>query len=118
MADRQSQPISWWKSPEFVLVAILVGALLLVIGMIFAFTRGTTAEVVASRKDLLAIILGAFGAWIGAGAAYFFGRENLRTATESTRFPQVSEAISRADRMMGYDAATAARMRLVTARLS
>ena len=28
------------------------------------------------RKDLLSLILTAFGAWVGAGAAYFFGREN------------------------------------------
>ncbi|HEY9282639.1 MAG TPA: CBS domain-containing protein [Pyrinomonadaceae bacterium] len=35
------------------------------------------------RKDILAIILTAFGAWVGAGAAYFFGRENLRVAANS-----------------------------------
>lgn len=36
-----------------------------------------------SRKDILAIIITAFGAWVGAGAAYFFGRENLRVAADS-----------------------------------
>lgn len=36
-----------------------------------------------NRKDILAIIITAFGAWVGAGAAYFFGRENLRVAAES-----------------------------------
>lgn len=35
-------------------------------------------SILSYRKDLLAIIIAAFGAWIGAGAAYFFGRENLR----------------------------------------
>jgi hypothetical protein len=35
------------------------------------------------RKDILSIILTAFGAWVGAGAAYFFGRENLREAAQS-----------------------------------
>lgn len=35
-----------------------------------------------NRKDILALILTAFGAWVGAGAAYFFGRENLRVAAE------------------------------------
>jgi glycopeptide antibiotics resistance protein len=35
------------------------------------------------RKDVLAIIITAFGAWVGAGAAYFFGRENLRVAADS-----------------------------------
>jgi hypothetical protein len=37
----------------------------------------------ASRKDILSIIIAAFGAWVGAGAAYFFGRENLRVAANS-----------------------------------
>lgn len=35
------------------------------------------------RKSILSLILTAFGAWIGAGAAYFFGRENLREAANS-----------------------------------
>jgi hypothetical protein len=35
-----------------------------------------------NRKDILAIIITAFGAWVGAGAAYFFGRENLRVAAD------------------------------------
>lgn len=35
------------------------------------------------KNELIAVILTAFGAWIGAGAAYFFGRENLREATNS-----------------------------------
>lgn len=66
------------KSAEFVLVVVLVVALIIAMVMIFAFAdKGDNA------KDLLAIILGAFGAWIGAGAAYFFGRENLKAATES-----------------------------------
>jgi len=29
--------------------------------------------------------LGAFGAWIGAGAAYFFGRENMELSNKSTQ---------------------------------
>jgi len=36
-------------------------------------------------KWLLPALLGAFGAWIGAGAAYFFGRENLMLSNESTQ---------------------------------
>lgn len=79
---RGSHPL---LSAEFVLVGVLVVALLLAMLMIFAFVSGggDIAAVQTNRKDLLAIILGAFGAWIGAGAAYFFGRENLRAATES-----------------------------------
>ena len=89
---------------EFLLVVIMLGSLLAIVALIFwwtqglltietttnnATTKGTTidkdllAAVLNHRKDLIAIILGAFGAWIGAGAAYFFGRENLREATSS-----------------------------------
>jgi hypothetical protein len=73
-----------FTSVEFVLVFTLVVALLIVILMIFLFIKGGDATAVQTeRKDFLAILLGAFGAWIGAGAAYFFGRENLNAATES-----------------------------------
>jgi hypothetical protein len=35
-------------------------------------------------KWTLSVLLGAFGAWIGAGAAYFFGKENLLESSSST----------------------------------
>jgi hypothetical protein len=35
-------------------------------------------------KTALSVLLGAFGAWIGAGAAHFFGRENLNESSRST----------------------------------
>jgi hypothetical protein len=35
-------------------------------------------------KYSLGVLLGAFGAWIGAGAAYFFGKENLQESSRST----------------------------------
>lgn len=73
-----------FTSAEFIIVCVLVAALLLAMLMIFTLVTGTDATATqTNRKDLLAIILGAFGAWIGAGAAYFFGRENLREATDS-----------------------------------
>jgi hypothetical protein len=37
----------------------------------------------AHRNNVLSIIITAFGAWVGAGAAYFFGKENLRVAANS-----------------------------------
>ena len=38
-------------------------------------------EHVAEQKyEILALFFAAFGPWIAAGAAYFFGRENLREA--------------------------------------
>ena len=84
------------RSPEFILVGImLVVLLLLVVAVLFAPLPGPSGEqtegnqtailteLLEYRKSILAIIITAFGAWVGAGAAYFFGRENLREATTS-----------------------------------
>ena len=43
----------------------------------------TLRDVLEHRVTLLSLIITAFGAWVGAGAAYFFGRENLRVAADS-----------------------------------
>lgn len=67
-----------WNSREFLLVLALLAALLITEALVFWFLRDST-----DRGDVLALTFGAFGAWIGAGAAYFFGRENLRVATDS-----------------------------------
>ena len=40
-------------------------------------------EVLDYRKELVSLVLTAFGAWVGAGTAFFFGRENFRQAAES-----------------------------------
>ena len=67
-----------WKSNEFLLVVFLLLALLITEFLIFAF-----ADKITEPGDVMALTFGAFGAWVGAGAAYFFGRENLRVATDS-----------------------------------
>jgi len=41
-------------------------------------------DIMEFSKWALAVLLGAFGAWIGAGAAYFFGKENLQESSIST----------------------------------
>lgn len=47
---------------------------------------GTDAEdVVGFRKEIISLVIAAFGPWIAAGAAYFFGRENLREAYRGMR---------------------------------
>ncbi len=43
----------------------------------------TAALVLDYRKNLLAVLVTTFGAWVGAGAAFYFGRENLKDATKS-----------------------------------
>jgi len=80
-----------WKTPEFVLVVImLVVFTALVIAVLFmpltipaGDTNTRLMDLLDFRKNILAVLITAFGAWVGAGAAYFFGRENLREATNS-----------------------------------
>jgi len=45
--------------------------------------REMANDVFEYRRTILAVIITAFGAWVGAGAAYFFGRENMREATRT-----------------------------------
>ena len=73
---------------EFWLVVIMLGTLtLLVAGVLLVKQQwvgiSDKIDILTWRKDVLAIIITAFGAWVGAGAAYFFGRENLRVAADS-----------------------------------
>lgn len=78
-----------WRSPEFLLVVIMLAVLtILVIVVLWVPVIDMPkdsqtikyTDLLEFRKSILAIILTAFGAWVGAGAAYFFGRENLRLA--------------------------------------
>ncbi len=85
-------PGSAWG--QFWLVVIMLSILflltlaLIVIPFWYASKHAETAEIVAPIVDYckwaLAVLLGAFGAWIGAGAAYFFGKENLAESSRST----------------------------------
>lgn len=42
-------------------------------------------EIIDYSKWVLTALLAAFGAWIGAGAAYFFGKENMIASNKSTQ---------------------------------
>jgi len=96
------QPESRFGSAEFWLVVIMLGVLFfLVVAVLFLppfflLVKSEEGQQVVSvadkelltqifeyRKTILAVIITAFGAWVGAGAAYFFGRENLREATRT-----------------------------------
>jgi len=78
-----------WKAPEFFLVIIMLVVLTVLVGLVLwaplpkADTTTTAMDLLDYRKGILSIIITAFGAWVGAGAAYFFGRENLREAASS-----------------------------------
>lgn len=82
-------------TPEFALVTVMLGSLIILIFLVLGIptdwlipinsTNSTlsTTEVLEFRRTILTVIITAFGAWVGAGAAYFFGRENLRVASQS-----------------------------------
>ena len=70
----------------FSLVVIMLTILLLLVAGLFlaATSSGTNKDLLEFYKSALSLLVGAFGAWIGAGAAYFFGRENLAESSRST----------------------------------
>lgn len=71
---------------EFWLVVIMLGTLsILVLATLFVATWSSDdKELVEYSKWALTTLLGTFGAWIGAGAAYFFGLKNLTESSLST----------------------------------
>jgi hypothetical protein len=98
-----------WKTikltPEFLLVIVMLVVLtILVIVVLWApvpqtgASDATAKDMLDYRKSILAVIITAFGAWVGAGAAYYFGRENLREAASSLlamREPSPKERLRR-----------------------
>ncbi len=84
-ADTQCPTTGKWA---FSLVVIMLGFLFVLSGMLLWLPTRVTGDghlaFLEYCKWFMAGLLGAFGAWIGAGAAYFFGRENLRESSRST----------------------------------
>jgi hypothetical protein len=86
---KDNEPRSW-KTPEFLLVIVMLLVLtVLVMVVLWAPIPGTASDaaymraVLDYRQSILSVIVAAFGAWVGAGAAYYFGRENMREASSS-----------------------------------
>ena len=80
------------RSSSFYLVVIMLLILFVLVGLLI-FMPLWISKIVGLKdpKDLMdyykwgfSVLLGAFGAWIGAGAAYFFGKENLAESSRST----------------------------------
>ena len=77
---------------EFLLVVLMLVALVLLVMYVMwmPVTLGakgsdpvTVEAALEYRTGILTVLLTAFGAWIGAGAAYFFGSKNLQRATDA-----------------------------------
>ncbi len=72
---------------EFWLVIILLGTFagLLILLFILPILAADPGKIIEFNKWVIPALLGAFGAWIGAGAAYFFGTESLKESSRSTQ---------------------------------
>lgn len=96
MAENDTQTVnrkSGYALEFWLVVVMLIALVILVVAVLFwpitPFTPQPTGreaafkDILEYRTNILAVIVTAFGAWVGAGAAYFFGRENLRVAADS-----------------------------------
>ena len=83
---------------EFTLVLVLLLALWFLVNLVLqspipqaSATKALEGkDVLAFRSGLMTALLGTFGAWIGAGAAYFFGSKNLKRATDAIEKAQLT----------------------------
>lgn len=74
-------PFEYW-----LVIWMLVSLTLLLLTLILLPAFFTSSKrFIEYSKWILPALLGAYGAWIGAGAAYFFGKENLKLSSKSTQ---------------------------------
>ena len=137
MAKQDRESRSWW-TPEFTLVVVMLGVLvilvLVVLGMPVAIPETDNTQITVQltdilryRTSILTAIITAFGAWVGAGAAYFFGRENLREAASSLlamREPTPEERLRKTPvreippRLFSWMVSTTTKMKAITEKLT
>ncbi|MCG2769688.1 MAG: hypothetical protein L6435_15120 [Anaerolineae bacterium] len=137
MAKQDRESRSWW-TPEFTLVVVMLGVLvilvLVVLGMPVAIPETDNTQITVQltdilryRTSILTAIITAFGAWVGAGAAYFFGRENLREAANSMlamREPTPEERLRKTQvreippRLFSWMVSTTTKMKVITEKLT
>lgn len=79
--NQRSAPVQAHFLEYYLAISMLIALVILVIIVLYVPLSGN--DTLEFRRTSLTLIVTAFSAWIGAGAAYFFGKENLRVATES-----------------------------------
>lgn len=90
MQDKETRRLF---TPELLLVIVMLGLFSTLVAVVLFWpipdigtpnaSDSGISDILDYRKNILAVIVTVFGAWIGAGAAYHFGRENLKEATSS-----------------------------------
>jgi len=85
-AGSATAPAPTTSTLAFALVVIMLSFLFALIAglLIVAGWYSDNDKLLDYSKWALSVLVGAFGAWIGAGAAYFFGRESLSESSRST----------------------------------
>ncbi len=92
------------QSPEFQIIWIMLMVLLCLIVVVlwtpiyFDGESTTSKDVMDFRYTIIALLITTFGAWIGAGAAYYYGKDNLKKATDtilSMKEPSPEEILAR-----------------------
>ncbi len=89
-SERKKRSENTEDPPELRLVFWMLSSLtilvvLLIVLPFFARNEANNSDFIEYSKWILPALLGAFGAWIGAGAAYYFGKENLKLSNSSTK---------------------------------
>lgn len=77
---RNSGVLAFWLIQTMLIILCILLAILLTLAGVYP----NNDKMIEYSKWALTTLVGAFGAWIGAGAAYFFGRENLIESSMST----------------------------------
>lgn len=66
------------------LLVLVIAVMVVPVGLLTGGIKNLAAkDILGFRSNILTTVLTAFGAWIGAGAAYFFGTKNLKQATDA-----------------------------------
>lgn len=92
---KQSEPSSSTLTFSLVLVMLVILFVLIIVLFVatFSYLRTDASQLMSEEnfkefleysKWVFSGLITAFGAWIGAGAAYFFGKENLIESSRST----------------------------------
>jgi hypothetical protein len=82
---KESKPEFWLVIAMLITLSGLLILLFVLPVIVCDGKSGNMEKLIEFSKWILPALLGAFGAWIGAGAAYFFGKESLKESSRSTQ---------------------------------
>ena len=82
---KSTDPTPWYKSAQFMLTVLmlfsLMGMILVILWMPIPRDAGDTTtlkDILDTKVTVMTVLIGAFSAWIGAGASYYFATEQTK----------------------------------------